>query len=86
VLLSVHGRDPDKVVAAVKANGKVVLLTDPRKSPEDLARRFQAAGIDKKIYLCENLSYPDEKITELTVEELGRISGFNNSVMVMTDE
>jgi len=86
VVLSVHGREPERAVAAVKANKKVVLLTDPRQEPGELARQLKAAGVDKRIYLCENLSYPDEKITELTLEELGRVPGFKNNVMVMTDE
>lgn len=85
-LLSMHGREVGPVAEAVGACKKAVLLTDPRLSPRELAGRLTEAGVHKKVYLCENLSYPDEKITELTMAELGRVPGFNNSVLVMTDE
>jgi cobalt-precorrin-7 (C5)-methyltransferase len=70
LFLSFHGR-PDtgksKLAEAIR-NGKLaVVLPDPRSFPPDqIARYLIEVGIDPRTpaAVCENLTYPNEKVTE----------------------
>lgn len=89
VLTSTHGRDYHDFIATVKNNNKVVSLTNPRSSPGELAQVLLKSGITRRIiYLCQNLSYPDESITQYNLKELARLEIKQNSncVMVILNE
>ena len=68
-LFSAHGKDCD-AVAAVMGGKKTFFLTGGDLGPSDLARQLADAGLgDLKVWIGENLSYDDEKITETTCAE-----------------
>jgi cobalt-precorrin-7 (C5)-methyltransferase len=41
----------------------VFLLTDPKFNILELYKRLQLLGTPLKVVVCENLGYPDERIT-----------------------
>ena len=89
VLTSTHGRDYQHFINTVKTNDKVISLTNPRSFPSELARLLIAEGIEKRtVYLCQNLSYPDERITKYRLEELAmlEVNQYSNNVMVILNE
>jgi len=76
LILSFHGQ-PDtektKLAEAVK-NGKIVLiLPDPKMfQPNQISKYLIDSGIDPKTpaAVCENLTYPDERIVEGDLQEI----------------
>lgn len=63
LVVSAHGRDPGKALAAALAHPKTAILTAPGTATM-LARELFAAG--KRVYVVELLGTPDEKITAIT--------------------
>ena len=68
-LYSAHGKNCD-AVAAVMGGKKTFFLTGGDLGPADLARQLTEAGLGSlRMWIGENLSYENEKITETTAEE-----------------
>lgn len=73
-LASVHGRDFDYIEGLKNGIG-VVLLTDEKNTPYNIAKNIYQSGIeDIEIVIGERLSYPDEKITKLDVSEYEKLN------------
>ena len=65
LVVSAHGRDPRRALAAALAHPKTAILTAPGTAPA-LARELFAAG--KRVYAVELLGTPDEKVSVLSGE------------------
>ena len=75
-LLSLHGRDAD-LIHAVTSSRKVFALTGGENTPSVLCGRLCAFGLGHlRAAVGEKLSYPDERITRGTAEELAS-SGYD---------
>jgi len=84
---SVHGRDAAGLVDLVKHFPKVIVLTGPDSTPAVIAERLLGAGItDRRIYVCENLSYEDERIGAYGINEVPENIGLAGCVMVINNE
>lgn len=84
---SVHGRDMDGLLELVKSHRKVIVLTDPANTPAVIAARLIAAGIlDRKIRVCENLSYGDERIGEFDLNRVPADIGKSGCIVVIYNE
>ncbi|RJR20711.1 MAG: precorrin-6y C5,15-methyltransferase (decarboxylating) subunit CbiE [Nitrospiraceae bacterium] len=100
LLISLHGGpDPEKrrkpeyelsdVPGLLKSHNKIAVLTDKVNSPEAIAGTIcKGEGtlplLSLKMYVCENLGYDDEKVTEGTPEELSKMSfGHPNVVIIV---
>ncbi len=84
---SVHGRGMEGLAELVRANAKVIVLTDPRKTPAVIAAELAAAGLaKKKFFVCENLSYSDEQIREYDSDNIPADAGKSGCVLVITDK
>ena len=87
VLYSVHGRSMEGLVDLVRYNHKVIVLTDPKRNPGIIAGQLVAAGIrDRRLYVCEQLSYEDERIGVYSLDDIPAHVGKSGCVMVITDE
>lgn len=62
VLSSVHARPIEDIIDLVRRNAKVALLTDKDNTPAKVARALIHAGIERKVYVCQNLGTDDKKI------------------------
>jgi precorrin-6B C5,15-methyltransferase / cobalt-precorrin-6B C5,C15-methyltransferase len=65
LVVSAHGRDPRRALAAALAHPKTAILTAPGTA-RDLAHELQAAG--KRVYAAELLGTPGEKVSVLSGE------------------
>lgn len=69
---SLHGREDD-FSHIVKMNKISIWLTDTKHSPQYMIQKLRENNINAKMYIGENLSYEDEKITEVYVRNLDSI-------------
>jgi precorrin-6B C5,15-methyltransferase / cobalt-precorrin-6B C5,C15-methyltransferase len=78
LVVSAHGRDPRKALAAALAHPKAAILTAPGTAPE-LARELFAAG--KRVYAVELLGTPHERVTEAPADHLA-----DPNILISLDE
>lgn len=70
--ISLHGRNNEyaHLVKKVRAYEKVGVLTDHKNTPSIMARRLFEEGIRKRrMFVCENLSLPKERIREMDLTD-----------------
>lgn len=85
-LMSLHGREQD-LIGALKAYPTVGVLTDDTHNTAYVAGLLKDNGFDQKIIVTgEDLSYPEERITKLTVEEALSFRERGMAVIIVTDE
>lgn len=83
---SVHGRELN-ITEKVRNYRKVGLLTDKVNTPQNIAKRLKEAHIENvKIYVGENLSYDNEKITYGSIEDIIYEKDFEMSVVIIINE
>jgi len=71
VFVSVHGRKVEDIVETVKKNNKIGIFTDKINSPARIARTLLQEGLSHyRAYICEDLGYPGEKITSISISEM----------------
>ena len=85
-IVSMHGRKQN-LVSAVAQNKKVFSLTGGENSPQVLCAKLCEHGLGEvKVYVGENLSYPEEKLTEGSAEEISKLEFPSLSVMMIINE
>ncbi len=85
-IVSMHGRKQN-FVAAVAENKKVFSLTGGEHTPQMLCAQLCEHGLsDVQVYVGENLSYPEEKITVGTAAEISKQNFPSLSVMMVINE
>lgn len=81
-IISMHGRRQN-FIEAVAHNKKVFALTGGENSPQALCTRLCEHGLGGvTVYVGENLSYDDEKVSSMTAEE-GARQGFSSLSVMM---
>lgn len=70
-VMTFHGRENIEEILPVINNGKTTIALPSRKV-KDMARFLLDNGVDedRKVVVCERLSYPDEKIVESTLKDI----------------
>ena len=70
-VMTFHGRENIDDILPVINNGKVTIALPSRKV-KDMAQFLLENGVeeDRKVVVCERLSYPDEKIVESTLSDI----------------
>lgn len=85
-IVSMHGRKQN-LVAAVAENKKVFSLTGGEHTPQMLCAQLCEHGLDDvQVYVGENLSYPEEKITVGTAAEISKQNFPSLSVMMVIND
>lgn len=82
---SMHGRE-EEFINSVKNNQISVWLTDKKNTPDKLSADLVKNKIEVKIYVGENLSYEDEKITTGQADEIMKKTFSNLAVVVIEKE
>ncbi len=83
-LTSLHGRENDFIeIAKTK---EVALLTDKHNTPSVIAKKLKENGINKKVIVGEKLSYEDERIDKLSIDEAIESEYDSLCVVVLCDE
>lgn len=72
-VMTFHGRENIEDILPVINNGKTTIALPSRKV-KDMAQFLLDNGVseNKKVVVCERLSYPDEKIVESTLKEIAQ--------------
>lgn len=72
VLVSFHGRKPEKDQIRYEKEKILGMLTDPRQSPKEIADELLQAGwpLETQIWICENLTYANEKKACYAIKEV----------------
>lgn len=82
-IVSMHGRNQNLVAAVLKHN-KVFSLTGGENSPSTLCQMLCEHGMeDVEIFVGENLSYPEEKITHGMAKDISQKEFPSLSVMMI---
>jgi len=94
--MSLHGGpDPEKrrrlpyeigdIPTLLREHYKIAVLTDRENNPSEIARRILSAPERSllKIFVCEKLGYPDEKITSGKPEEIAGMSFSDPNVVIL---
>ena len=86
-LLSAHGRKPEPAALVREPGVALSFLTDARQHPAVVAGWLQEQGWPQtaRVWLCKNLSYPEETVVAMTLAESLNISGFESCVMVVME-
>ena len=85
--ISLHGRETADLDAQLGELYPLVVFTDSRNNPGYLCRLMIEAGFNnKKVYIGENLSYPDEKISAGRPEDFTGFNGSDLNLVVIMDE
>jgi cobalt-precorrin-7 (C5)-methyltransferase len=82
---SLHGRE-EVFIEKVRSNKISILLTDKINTPEAICSSLKEEKLSVKVYVGENLSYEDEKITIGIPEELMNIKFSDLSVVVIEND
>lgn len=89
VIKSLHGKKFD-YIKALEEIGLVGVLTDNINTPQNIAQKLLDRGylnININIYVGENLSYENEKITKTTIKELSKVKNqFAMNVVILEKE
>lgn len=81
-IISAHGADPDGDMKSYEQYKKIALLGGRDESivwAHGLAKTF----FDRRIFVCENLSLPNEKIAELTLEQLSSYKAPSMTIVLL---
>lgn len=86
-ILSLHGKEHKELPEVVRSHGKVGIFTDPRHTPAAICKLLLEKGIEKRrVYIGENLSYPEEKIYAGSLQECRELEVGELNVMVILKE
>lgn len=79
---SLHGRE-EEFIRKVREHRISIWLTDTKNSPDALCRKLLEENLDVMVYVGENLSYEDEKITAGHPEDLKHRQFSNLTVVII---
>ena len=83
-VMTFHGRENVEEILPVINNGKKTIALPSRKV-KDMAQFLLDNGVekDRKVTVCERLSYPDERIVDATLEEIANSEFTYMCIMVI---
>lgn len=83
-ITSSHGKVPN--FPFILAHEKVAMVTDDKIGPYEIAREIIKSGLNKVMWIGENLSYDNERITRLKPEDVLETKSYEMNVVVIVDE
>ena len=83
-VMTFHGRENIEDILPVINNGKTTIALPSRKV-KDMAQFLLDNGVEenRKVVVCERLSYPDERIVESTLKEIAESEFTYMCIMVI---
>ena len=84
--ISLHGRNTgyERLIRKVRNNCTVGILTDNKNTPAFIARQLLSDGIrDRRMFVCENLSLPEERVFETDLASAVNIKTKGASVVII---
>lgn len=85
--ISVHGRSLEGLDAMINGSRKAAVFTGGKNTPAVVAQWLLNAGVEGyRIYLCEDLGGPEERVRELDLEALSEVETTLLNVVVLIRE
>lgn len=83
-LMTFHGRENSREIIDILDNGRPTIAL-PSRSTRDMAQFLMDNGVDpqRKVAICERLSYSDEKVVNSTLQEVAQSDFTYMCVMVV---
>lgn len=84
--MSLHGRNDEyaQLIKKVREHSKVGILTDHENTPAVIARHILKSGIqERQMFVCENLSLPEETIRETDLVSAVNLKTNGASVVII---
>jgi len=84
-LISLHGREAADDILDYRPDRKLGILTDSENNPSHIAGLMLDRGwpADSPVWLCSDLSYPNEQVLALTLAEARQRDSHEHCVMVV---
>ena len=80
-ITSSHGRQPDYDFIFV--HDKVAILTDSKIGPRQIAQEVKVRALDYSFYVGENLSYPDQRLTVGSADDILDRDDYDMCLVIM---
>ena len=85
LLVSVHGRSLEELDKLLNTDRGVIILTDSRNHPTRVSEYLINMGWrDRTVWVCENISYPEEKIEKYGLGEIPRKKEYKLCLMIIS--
>ena len=84
-IIDAHGKNPDIDPAALN-DGKIAVFAGRPEAIRWTAGLAQRLGKDRRIYLCENLTLPDESVRLISSDDLERCPTSSRTIVLMIKE
>ena len=84
--VSLHGRDTgyERLFRMARAFDTIGIVTDQKNTPAAISRFLLNKGIqDRKMFICENLSLPEERIREVTLSSAAHVKTNGATVVII---
>jgi precorrin-6y C5,15-methyltransferase (decarboxylating) CbiE subunit len=85
-IISIHGRDLEADAASLAGASKIAILIAGESSIADVEKLIEAAGGDRAIFVCENLTLVDESVRRVEVSELGKIAIASRTIILVIEK
>ena len=84
-LTSVHGRPMEELDRLGNSDQGVIILTDNRNNPARVSQYLKNLGWkDRTVWVCENISYPEEKIEKYGLGEIPLQKEYKLCLMIIS--
>ena len=82
-VITAHSRDPDVSAADLKESDKIAILGGREGALRWTAELIPKLGDDRRVFLCEELTLPGEKIREVRADELTELSISSRAIVLI---
>lgn len=82
-IISAHGSDPELSAADLHATEKIAILGGREGSLRWAAAMIPELGLNRRVFLCEDLTLPNEKFREVSADELITIPVSSRAIILI---
>lgn len=82
VIVSAHKENPEITARELDAAGKIVLLGGRTEGLRWISGILKEIGADRRVFLCEELTLPGERIAEIAPEELTQLHVSSRAIVL----
>jgi precorrin-6y C5,15-methyltransferase (decarboxylating) CbiE subunit len=84
-IVTAHSGDPEETAPDLRTAGKIVILGGRAGSLRWAAKLIPELGAGHRVFLCEELTMPGEKVREVRADELIRVPVSSRAIILIID-
>jgi len=85
-IIDAHGNNPSVEPESLAGDGKIAVLAGRKDAARWIGRLAAVLGEDYRIYLCQDLTLPGEKVIQVAVKELPSCDLSPRSIVIFVKE